>query len=145
MSPSKEEPNNPFGRAVREVLQKHGLSARGQRHRTGIPHSTIAGWFHGIPPQSEGVIAFAEGFDLDVNEWLELAGKKPITADSDLAGAIRLLEHLDALQAEFPDYPVPVPRFAGGVRRITPAEADEWKELIRAHILREIESSGGGG
>lgn len=68
------EKHTPFAAAVKRVIKEHGATYRSQRARTRVPHSTIVGWMQGIPPSMGGVIAFARGFGLDVNEWLELAG-----------------------------------------------------------------------
>lgn len=64
-----------YGEAVRRVLEEHGLTFRGQRARTALPHSTVAGWVNdGIPPSAEKARQFAEGFGLPLGEWLTKAG-----------------------------------------------------------------------
>jgi transcriptional regulator with XRE-family HTH domain len=67
-----------FGEAVKRVLEEHGLSLRGARIRTGIDHVTLSDMASGYVPRMEKTIQFARGFELDVNEWLELAGYDPI-------------------------------------------------------------------
>lgn len=59
-------------------MEEHGLSLRGQRPRTGLSHVTVQQMMDGVVPQMESVVAFARGFGLNVNEWLELAGYEPI-------------------------------------------------------------------
>lgn len=72
-------PERTFGEEVLDVLKRHGATYRSQRQRTGLPHSTVVNWVQGVPPTMEGVVSFARGFGLDVNEWLALAGYDPIT------------------------------------------------------------------
>lgn len=74
------KPDMRFAEAVQRVLSEHENSLRSQRQRTGLAHSTVLNWMNGTKPQMEAVIQFAEGFGLDVNEWLALAGHHPIPA-----------------------------------------------------------------
>lgn len=67
-------PTRSFAEAVQQVLDERGLTLRSQRQRTGLAHSTILTWLQGVRPRMEAVIQWANGFGLDVNEWLELAG-----------------------------------------------------------------------
>lgn len=86
---------------VRRILQEHGVTQRGQRRRTAVPHSTIGGWYDGIPPRYENVVAFARGMGEDVNYALRVAGYEPIAAepspDARLGAGIRdLAERYDS-------------------------------------------------
>lgn len=57
----------PSGKAVKAVLEEHGLTSRGAPIRTGLNHVTILKMGDGVVPRSETVVRFACGFGLDVN------------------------------------------------------------------------------
>ena len=59
---------------MRRVLEKHGLGYRAQERRTRLDHVTVSRMASGYVPSMPTVAQFARAFDLDVNEWLELAG-----------------------------------------------------------------------
>lgn len=71
-------------------MERHGLTARGQRVRTGIAHSTLTNWKHGVRPGVEAVVQFARGLGEDVGEALRAAGytdlsNERLVQDSDAA------------------------------------------------------------
>jgi hypothetical protein len=70
--------NDEWRAAVRRVLDEHKLSLRGAMLRTGIDHVTIGKMATGYVPRSETVMRFAQGFGLNIREWLLLAGYEPI-------------------------------------------------------------------
>jgi hypothetical protein len=83
---------NPFGEWVKEVLQRHGLSFRGQRVRTGIDHVTVLTWTQGGKPSVEQVAQFALGLNENITEAMRLAGF------SDLLGEIVIAARLAGLE-----------------------------------------------
>jgi hypothetical protein len=85
-----------FGKRVRDVLEAHGnMSNRGADRKTGVNYATISNMAVGQIPEMESVVRFARGFDLDVNEWLQLAGYEPIHNTSH-----RLLDAVKELERE---------------------------------------------
>jgi transcriptional regulator with XRE-family HTH domain len=112
-------PKEHFGAAVREVLERHNLTLRGQRMRTGLNHVTVGGMAQGIVPSMETVIAFAKGFSLDVNEWLVLAGYEPINP----APAATIREGLERLvesgRAKYPEPEYASEEEAGPIMQFT--------------------------
>lgn len=87
--------NQAFAERVQQLLNKHGLSLRGQRVRTGVSHVTVQAMLQGVVPQMETVVAWAQGFGEDVNEWLILAGYEPIRPPTPAAAARQLLDLAD--------------------------------------------------
>lgn len=72
-----------FGKAVRQVLEsRQGMSIRAADRRTGINHVSIGRMAEGYIPEMETVVRWARGFNLDVNEWLRLAGYDPLGTET---------------------------------------------------------------
>ncbi len=126
-----------MGEAVQRVLNEHGLTRRGQRARTGLSHVTIGQMIDGFPVQMDSVVAFARGFGLDVNEWLQMAGYDPIVAQK--SGSEILVEGIKALQAEF-GKPVPVWFHEDTKADLTPDAARAILDDLRAQMAEEAEA-----
>lgn len=90
--------NEDFAARVLAVLG--AMSLRGAMLKTGIDHATIGKMRMGFVPRSETVIRFAQGFGLDVNEWLALAGYEPLP-EPEVTGSQILDLGLRALGKEF--------------------------------------------
>lgn len=79
------------------------MSLREAMRLTGITHTTIMTMLEGQIPRRETVIRFAEGFNQDINAWLELAGYHE-TASSKRSQSLKphdhQLDHLDDPKAD---------------------------------------------
>lgn len=131
--PTMRKLNSPFGKAVKAVMEEHGLSLRGQRVRTGLSHVTVQQMMEGVVPQMESVVAFAKGFSLDVNEWLELAGYDPIETGADV-----LLDGWEALCEKYPETEIPLPRLNRGTRTLTAEEARSILAMMEDQVRRGV-------
>lgn len=133
-------PNEQFGAAVREVLEEHGLTFRGQRMRTGLNHVTVSNMAKGIVPSMETVIAFAHGFSLDVNEWLERAGYEPIQspasgqAEQERDVVLYVLRRYAQLQRQFPNRSISLPDPDDGLLNLTLEEAESIMDDIESDL-----------
>jgi hypothetical protein len=85
--------NEAFKRAVCGELDSRGLSLRQARIRTGIDIDTIGRMRQGDVPRMDKIVAFARGFGLPVNDWLELAGYERIEDPRETEGAAPSLRH----------------------------------------------------
>jgi hypothetical protein len=131
--------NQAAGEAVDRVIREHGLSLRQARIRTGIDIDTLGRMRSGEVVRMDKVVAFARGFRLPVNEWLELYGYEPVedtAAEATLDGADTFYEEFRRLQADYPHLPIPLPHFSGGVRSIK--GPDEAREIV-AGMRRRVE------
>lgn len=127
------------GAEVRALLEAHGYNARSQRARTGINHVTMGNMLNGYPVDMTTVVRFAQGFGLDLNEWLQKFGYPPVQVeptDYSQAFARRYREMKERLAAEG----IPVPGKGsnlGGSEGLTPEDAEaEVAELER--VLRKL-------
>lgn len=131
--------NTPFALAVQRLLEERRATLRSQRQRTGIAHSTIKNWLDGVRPSMDSVIAFARGFDQDVNQWLVLAGYDPIdgrldepTPDERLGRGLREL----AAKHDQPELTV---KRLGGRENLTHEDVDRILRETEEDILAERE------
>ena len=138
------KPNERLAEAVQAVLDERGLTQRGQRSRTGVSHVTVQGMLNGVVPQMETVAAFARGFGLDVNEWLELAGYEPVEPSADDA-AESLLGAADRQELTYePDFSdIRVEGFQG-VAGIDPGDVAILNEVARTVAARIAKRKGRG-
>jgi hypothetical protein len=138
MSQSREGVGR-YGQAVKRVLDDHKATYRSQRARTGLPHSTVVNWVQGVPPTMEGVVAFARGFDEDVNEWLKLAGFPTLPP----RGSDVLISGLFELQQQNPGKRVPIPHLSAPPEELSVAEAQDllmWAKGLMEEEAREREN-----
>lgn len=129
------------GAEVRALLEAHGFNARSQRARTGINHVTMGNMLNGYAVDMTTVVRFAQGFNLDLNEWLAKFGFPPLQAepaDYSQAFARRYREMKERLAADG----IPTPGKGsnlGGSEGLTPEDAEaEIAELER--VLRRLAS-----
>lgn len=66
--------DNAFGEWLRGLMDKHRLTLRGARARTGMAHTTLQDLLYGRRPTVETVVRIARGFHEDVPNALRLAG-----------------------------------------------------------------------
>lgn len=92
-----------FREAVRDELERRGLTLRSQRIRTGLAHSTLMNWLQGVKPSMEAVIQFARGLGLDEAEWLALAGYEPILPSGGDTDEY-LAQEEERLRREYPEF-----------------------------------------
>lgn len=127
------------GAEVRALLEAHGFNARSQRARTGINHVTMGNMLNGYAVDMTTVVRFAQGFNLDLNVWLEKFGFPPLQAEpadysQAFARAYRAMK--ERLAAEG----IPAPGKGsnlGGTEGLTPQDAEaEIAELER--VLRKL-------
>lgn len=131
--------NDEFGAAVtRVVKEEHGLSQVGAGYRTGIDRFTMGQMMKGYVPRMERVIQFAEGFGLDVQEWLARAGYDPLPASSADGAEPNPAEIIHAglneLAREFGTIPL-----SWDAKRFATLTADEARELLADIRAQEVE------
>lgn len=140
--------NPAFGEAVARVLDSHGLSLRAARIRTGIDHVTLSDMRAGYVPRMEKVVQFARGFNLDVNEWLELAGFDPLPESTDPADLASRL--LDAVEGEADPAPLTYePDFSGEAMYgltgdLSPEARRRMEKALRVLHQAELKKRGAG-
>lgn len=126
-----------FGRRVEEVLKEHGLSQRAQKTRTGIDHGIVGEWIDGwTPGHMDNIVKWVEGFGLDLNEWLVLAGFPPLPK----SGVQVLMEGLLRLQHDYPTIRVPLPHFTGPPESLTVSHALDLLRQTEEKVLNELRS-----
>lgn len=149
--------SEPFGAAVREVLDARGMSRRGAMTRTGLDHATISKMASGFIPRSETVIRWAQGMGLDPNEWLEKAEyarlefaashlgenretylMRPAEEGEEESGRRILLEGIRALNEEL-GRPIAISLDEEELKELTPEKARTtlafWQEQARKGII----------
>ena len=68
------------------------MSYRHADRKTGVNYATIGAMTMGQVPEMESVVRFAQGFGLNVNEWLSLADYDPIwDPDAAITAGLRLI------------------------------------------------------
>jgi len=113
------------------------MSNRGADRKTQVNYVTIGRMAEGYVPEMESVVKFAQGFGLDVNEWLELAGYERVedpAMKQALDAVSVLMRGLRELQAEFPGQVVPIPRFPGDARSLTLEQVRSVLDDIRRRL-----------
>jgi hypothetical protein len=131
--------NDQLGVAVKRVLDERGETLRGQRRLTGVSHVTVQAMLQGVVPQMETVAAFARGFGLDVNEWLELAGYDQVedqAARAALNAVDWFLDRFRELQEAHPDLSIPVPRLQDGLENLTQKVAESVIADLKERIAK---------
>ena len=71
------------------------MTLRAADRKTGVNYGTLSNMTMGQIPEMESVVKFAQGFNLDTNEWLALADYPPV-----INGARRLFDGLDQIRQE---------------------------------------------
>lgn len=108
------------------------LSLRQGYIRTGIDTDTLSRMKQGDVPRLDKLIAFARGFELDVNQVFEAAGEEPIiTAPT---GYAHYIENLPRVFAEAGRDAVPIALFEEVARQMTVAQAEATLETIRRQL-----------
>ncbi|MGV3724905.1 MAG: hypothetical protein ACO1SX_28730 [Actinomycetota bacterium] len=127
------------GAEVRALLEAHGFNARSQRARTGINHVTMGNMLNGYAVDMTTVVRFAQGFNLDLNQWLAKFGFPPLQTeptDYSQTFARRYREMKERLASEG----IPTPGKGSnlsGSEGLTPEDAEaEIAELER--VLRRL-------
>ncbi|MDO8732117.1 MAG: hypothetical protein Q7L55_06040, partial [Actinomycetota bacterium] len=128
------------GSAVRLVLEKHGLGYRAQERRTRLDHVTVSRMASGYVPSMPTVIQFAQGFGLDVNEWLELAGYPRI--EPSLTDSVRtVVTHAEELTYEPEFDEVDVSGFHGA-ENLSPHDREVLNRVARAFLSEKRRRAG---
>ncbi|MDO8613564.1 MAG: helix-turn-helix transcriptional regulator [Dehalococcoidia bacterium] len=133
-------PPKPIQAAIRKLREELGLSYAQMGIRTGLDGSTIYKLEQSGRSSMETVVAFAESFGLDVNEWREMFGYPRI--EPSLTDAVRtVVTHAEELTYE-PDLDeVDVSGFHGA-EKFSPADIAELNRVARA-VLSEKRRRGG--
>jgi|GEM_PF-6753041 len=149
--------NQAFAEAVCRTMDNwrgQRLSLRQARMRTGVDIDTLSRMRHGEVPRMDKVVAFARGFELDPNDWLELAGyerlDKPRESSTPPPGESdqeRLREHVagmvERLRAQGVELDPQVGTYYGGASSLTVDEIIHTLEAVERRIL-ETEGRKGG-
>lgn len=134
------QPNNLWPQYVDRVLRKHGLSRRGQRIRTRIPHSTVNSWFELVPPQYGNVVQFAAGLGEDINEALKAAGFDPLPELQALSAWEWLVDELRAMERELKRPVLPHFNLHGGFATLTQEEAESVVAELREYFAEKADN-----
>jgi hypothetical protein len=130
--------NSAFGAAVRRIMdetQERRLSLRKTSIRTGIDIDTLSRMREGVVPRLDKVVSFAQGFGLDVNAWIDLAGLPRINNPREYFW-IRFGALVDLCRQLGIKEPAP-PRFHGGSESLTYEEADAAVEQVAEGLIQD--------